>query len=79
MQQLYNDFSHWIRRQFPFRVQKISVDAGFSCPNQTGGWEREDVSIVIMRPLVRHTVTGGKVLQSSLKMERCSLQENIQI
>lgn len=36
MQQLYNDFSHWIRRQFPFRVQKISVDAGFSCPNRDG-------------------------------------------
>ena len=36
MQQLYNDFGHWIRRQFPFRVQKISVDAGFSCPNRDG-------------------------------------------
>ena len=36
MQQLYNDFSHWIRLQFPFRVQKISVDAGFSCPNRDG-------------------------------------------
>ena len=36
MQQLYNDFSHWIRRQFPFRVQKLSVDAGFTCPNRDG-------------------------------------------
>lgn len=25
-----------MRRQFPFRVQKISVDAGFSCPNRDG-------------------------------------------
>lgn len=32
----YNDFGSWIRRQFPFRVQKISVDAGFTCPNRNG-------------------------------------------
>ena len=33
----YNDFGTWIRKQFPdFRVQKISVDAGFSCPNRDG-------------------------------------------
>ena len=25
-----------MRRQFPFRVQKISIDAGFSCPNRDG-------------------------------------------
>lgn len=36
MKQLYNDFSHWIRQQFPFRVQKLSIDAGFSCPNRDG-------------------------------------------
>lgn len=33
---LYNDFSTWIRKKFPFRVQKISIDAGFSCPNRDG-------------------------------------------
>ncbi len=32
----YRDYSHWIREQFPYRVQKISVDAGFSCPNRDG-------------------------------------------
>ena len=32
----YNDYGTWIRRQFPFRVQKIAVDAGFSCPNRDG-------------------------------------------
>lgn len=32
----YNSFSKWIRDRFPFRVQKISVDAGFSCPNRDG-------------------------------------------
>lgn len=33
---IYNDYGTWMRRQFPFRVQKISVDAGFSCPNRDG-------------------------------------------
>lgn len=32
----YNDYGRWIRSRFPFRVQKISVDAGFSCPNRDG-------------------------------------------
>ena len=32
----YNDYGTWIRAQFPFRVQKISVDAGFTCPNRDG-------------------------------------------
>ena len=32
----YNDYGSWIRRQFPYRVQKISIDAGFTCPNRDG-------------------------------------------
>nr|WP_308535582.1 TIGR01212 family radical SAM protein [uncultured Prevotella sp.] len=36
MEQYYCDFGNWIRKQFPFRVQKISVDAGFTCPNRDG-------------------------------------------
>lgn len=32
----YNDFSGHFRRKFNGRVQKISIDAGFSCPNRDG-------------------------------------------
>mgnify|MGYP004444525135 FL=1 len=32
----FNDYSSWTRRTFPYRVQKISIDAGFSCPNRDG-------------------------------------------
>lgn len=32
----YQDYGSWIRKQFPFRVQKISLDAGFTCPNRDG-------------------------------------------
>lgn len=36
MEQYYHDFGTWIRNQLPFRVQKISIDAGFTCPNKDG-------------------------------------------
>ena len=32
----YNDFSTFIRRKFNTRVQKVSIDAGFTCPNKDG-------------------------------------------
>ena len=32
----YNDFSSFIRRKFDGRVQKVSIDAGFTCPNKDG-------------------------------------------
>ena len=32
----YNDFSGYFKRLFSNRVQKISIDAGFTCPNRDG-------------------------------------------
>ena len=32
----YNDFPTFLRRFFPFKVQKISLNAGFTCPNRDG-------------------------------------------
>ena len=32
----YHDLSSWMQERFPFKVQKISIDAGFSCPNRDG-------------------------------------------
>lgn len=32
----WNDYSSYIKRIFGIRVQKISVDAGFTCPNRDG-------------------------------------------
>jgi radical SAM protein (TIGR01212 family) len=32
----YNDFSSYFRNKFTERVQKVSVDAGFTCPNRDG-------------------------------------------
>ncbi|MGI6411209.1 MAG: TIGR01212 family radical SAM protein [Bacteroidales bacterium] len=32
----WNDYSSYIKRIFGIRVQKISIDAGFTCPNRDG-------------------------------------------
>ena len=40
MKEIYNDFSRWIRNKFPYRVQKLSIDGGFSCPNRDGKLSR---------------------------------------
>ena len=32
----YNDYGSWLRKRFPFRVQKLMLDAGFTCPNRDG-------------------------------------------
>ncbi len=32
----YYDFSKFLRKHFPFKVQKIAINAGFSCPNRDG-------------------------------------------
>lgn len=33
---LYNDLSGFLARRFPYKVQKISINAGFTCPNRDG-------------------------------------------
>uniref|UniRef100_A0AB33JIR4 TIGR01212 family radical SAM protein n=1 Tax=Prevotella sp. GTC17260 TaxID=3236796 RepID=A0AB33JIR4_9BACT len=32
----YNDFGTWMKARLPFKVQKISINAGFTCPNRDG-------------------------------------------
>ncbi|NMB49121.1 MAG: TIGR01212 family radical SAM protein [Bacteroidales bacterium] len=32
----YRDFSEFLSTRFPFKVQKISINAGFTCPNRDG-------------------------------------------
>lgn len=32
----YKDFTSYLSENFPFKVQKISINAGFSCPNRDG-------------------------------------------
>jgi radical SAM protein (TIGR01212 family) len=41
MQKRYNDFNSYLRNIFGCRVQKISVDAGLTCPNRDGTFSTE--------------------------------------
>lgn len=36
MMNRYNEYGTWLKQQFPFKVQKISLNAGFTCPNRDG-------------------------------------------
>ena len=37
---LYNDFPTFLKKYFSYKIQKISLNAGFTCPNRDGtkGW-----------------------------------------
>lgn len=35
-ERLYNDLSGFLATRFPYKVQKIAVNAGFTCPNRDG-------------------------------------------
>ncbi len=41
MQKRYNDFNSYLRNIFGCRVQKISIDAGLTCPNRDGTFSTE--------------------------------------
>ena len=41
MPKRYNPFSDELKREFGCRVQRISVDAGFSCPNRDGALDTQ--------------------------------------
>lgn len=36
MKKRYNDLNSWLQKMYGCRVHKISIDAGFSCPNRDG-------------------------------------------
>ncbi len=36
MKKRYNSYNEYLRQKFGFRVQKVSVNAGFTCPNRDG-------------------------------------------
>ena len=33
---LYNEFGPWLKEKVGEKVQKISINAGFTCPNRDG-------------------------------------------
>ena len=33
---LYNDYTTWVAKTFGHKIQKIAIDASFTCPNRDG-------------------------------------------
>ena len=69
-QLLYNDFPTFLRKYFPYKVQKISLNAGFTCPIvmvQKGG---VDVLTAITRLLIRIIVGQRNLLLDVYKRQR---------
>ncbi|MBO5611978.1 MAG: TIGR01212 family radical SAM protein [Prevotella sp.] len=66
----YNDYGTWIRNKFPFRVQKIAIDGGFTCPNRDGTISRGGCSFCDNRTFnpsychknesITHQIAAGK-------------------
>ena len=70
----YNDFAGFLTRKFPFKVQKLSVNAGFTCPNRDGS---KDVRIVTIRRLIPNIAVRKKQSVSSWRKANNSLPVNI--
>ena len=77
----FNPFSDELKRQFGCRVQRISVDAGFSCPNRDGSLDTEGCifcgghgsgSHGIMRnlPIAEQIEDGKEVMRRKYKAEK---------
>ena len=49
----YNDYPAYFKELFGERVQKLSIDGGFTCPNRDGKKGPVVVRFVIMRVLIR--------------------------
>ena len=88
---LYNDLSGFLAMHFPCKVQKISINAGFTCPNRDGsvgyGGQVNPALIEILfaykeplsffQHLIRPIAIRESLLLSSWKKESGSLYANI--
>ena len=64
MNKWYTEYSEFLRRLFPeHKMQKISVNAGFSCPNRDGTWAQAAAYIVITAPFHRPIATATAACQ----------------
>lgn len=76
-QLLYNDFPTFLRKYFPYKVQKISLNAGFTCPNRDGtkGWG--GCTYCNNQTLIRIIVGQRNLLQFNWKKVNAFLPINI--
>lgn len=76
---LYNEFTFFLKKYFPYKVQKISLNAGFTCPNRDGTKGLGAVHIVITRHSIPNTAKRKNPSPGNLKRGSSSLPINIRI
>lgn len=76
-QPLYNEFPQFLRRYFPYKVQKISLNAGLPAPIGMEPRGREVARIATIKRLIRNTAGPKKRSLYSWKKENSSLPINI--
>ena len=72
----YRDFGDFLREKLPCKVQKISINAGFSCPNRDAK-DSAVVPIVTTKHSTRPTANRRKASRSNCKKVSDSLPANI--
>ena len=63
----YTDYSAWMSQYFPFKVQKISIDAGFSCPNRDGKISRGGCTFCDNRSFNPSYCDGAKTVKVQIE------------
>jgi len=66
----YNAFSDELKRRFGCKVQRISIDAGFSCPNRDGTLDSEGCIFCGGRGSGSHGIAHGLSVASQLEHGR---------
>ncbi|MDR1499767.1 MAG: TIGR01212 family radical SAM protein [Tannerellaceae bacterium] len=63
----YRDFSGFLCDIFPFKVQKISINAGFTCPNRDGSKGRGGCSYCNNQTFSPHYCHTGRTVTEQIK------------
>ncbi|MDR1764259.1 MAG: TIGR01212 family radical SAM protein [Dysgonamonadaceae bacterium] len=61
------DFGLFLKEKFPFKVQKISINAGFTCPNRDGSKGRGGCTYCNNRTFSPQYAAGGKSVTRQLE------------
>ena len=76
---LYTDYGEFLRREFPFKVQKISINAGLLALTVMGKKAGADVLTATTEHLIRPIAVRRKRLRSSWRKANAFSDESIRI
>lgn len=76
---LYNEFTFFLKKYFSYKVQKISLNAGFTCPNRDGTKGLGGCTYCNNQTLIPSIVKRRNPSPGNLRKESNSLPINIRI